>query len=426
MSASWRTSDLTVLAVAGVGTVLLTGASFLVAPPDSLPRNDGSSYAAHPDGARAAYRVLLGLGYDVDRSFEPVAAIRHAPERTVLVLASPSEAPSEQDVKALRAFLEKGGRVLATGPAAATFLPDMFSRQPDLSSRQPDMPSKQPGVPAKQPGVPARNTKAANPPDPRLARARRQDRALPGAMTDAVESVEMSASPSPLPADSPYVVVYGTEQAPAVLSARVEKGEAVWWASSAPLANGAIGRPKHVELLVNTLGPPGARTILWDEFYHGHTRSFWSYLSATPFFAAMVQVLAIVSLALFTYARRRRPIRARVVEPRTSPLEFIDTMGGLYERARASAAAVATVYANVRRTLLTALGLPLTTDDERMVAAAVDRLAFDRVELSSTLSAARAAASDLDLTARQAAPLVAELQGLAARVEGVRRGQKRR
>ena len=198
----------------------------------------------------------------------------------------------------------------------------------------------------------------------------------------------------------------------------------MWWASSAPLANGAIGRPKHVELLVNTLGPPGARTILWDEFYHGHTRSFWSYISDTPFFAAITQALGIVALALFTYARRRRPIRGRVVEPRTSPLEFVDTMGGLYERARASTSAVATVHAHVRRRLLAALGLPPATDDERLVAAAAERLAFDRAELSSTLSHARAATTDPDLTARQAVPLVAQLQGLAARLERVGKGQE--
>ncbi len=123
MPASWRTSDLTVLAVAGAGTVLLTAASFMVAPPDALPRNDGSSYAAHPDGARAAFLLLKELGYHVDRSFEPVTAIRHAPEHTVLVLANPSEAPSAQDVQALQTFVERGGLVLATGPAAAAFLP---------------------------------------------------------------------------------------------------------------------------------------------------------------------------------------------------------------------------------------------------------------------------------------------------------------
>lgn len=397
MPASWRTSDLTVLAVAGAGTVLLTGASFLVAPPDALPRNDGSSYAAHPDGARAAFLLLKGLGYQVDRSFEPAAAIRHAPEQTALVFANPSEAPSQQDVRALQTFLERGGLVLATGPAAATFLP----------------------------GVP-RSEKKGDTTGLRPSRARRQDRALPGALSEGVESIDMPAATAPLPLDSPYVVIYGTDQAPAVVTARFEKGRAVWWAGSAPLANGGIGRPRHVELLVNTLGPPGARTVLWDEFYHGHTRSFWSYVGATPFFFAVLQLVGIAGAALFTYVRRRRPIRQRVVEPRTSPLEFIDTMGGLYERARASAAAVSTVYARVRRRLLTALGLPLATGDERLVTVAAERLAFDPAELSGALSNAKAASVDPALTARQAVPLVAQLQGFAARVEVVGRGRKQR
>jgi hypothetical protein len=141
---------------------------------------------------------------------------------------------------------------------------------------------------------------------------------------------------------------------------------------------------------------------------------------------AILQLAAIAGVALFTYARRRRPIRERVVEPRTSPLEFVDTMGGLYERAHASAAAVATVYAHVRRRLLTVLGLPLNTDDERLAAVAADRLSFDHAALSGALSSARAASGDSDLTARQALPLVAELQTFAARVDVVGKGQKQR
>jgi hypothetical protein len=398
MPASWRTSDLTVLTVAGVGTLLLTAASFMVAPPDALPRNDGSSYAAHPDGARAAFLLLKELGYHVDRSFEPVTAIRHAPEQTALVLANPSEEPSEQDVQALQTFVDRGGLVLATGPVAATFLP----------------------------GVPHKSQRRGDATGPRPSRSRRQDRALPGALTEGVEAIDLPTATAPLPLESPYVVIYGTDQAPAVVTARFEKGHAVWWTGSAPLANGGIGRPRHVELLVNTLGPPGPRTVLWDEFYHGHTRSFWSYLAATPFFFAVLQLAGMAGVALFTFARRRRPIRQRVVEPRTSPLEFIDTMGGLYERARASAAAVSTVYAHVRRRLLTALGLPLNTGDERLVAVAAERLALDPAALSGVLSNARAASVDPDLTARQAVPLVAELQACAARVEVVGRGRKQR
>jgi hypothetical protein len=100
-------------------------------------------------------------------------------------------------------------------------------------------------------------------------------------------------------------------------------------------------------------------------------------------------------------------------------------MGGLYERARASRAAVATVHAHVRRRLLAALGLPISSDDERLVAAAASRLAFDRAELSAALSKARAVAEDPNLSAAKAVPIVAELQAFAARAGVVEKGQRR-
>jgi hypothetical protein len=398
MPSAWRTSDLTVLAVAGAGTVLLTAVSFLVAPPDALPRNDGSSYATHADGARAAFLLLKDIGYRVERSYEPVAALRHAPARTALVLANPSALPSQQDVRALRAFVEAGGIVLATGPGAVAFLP----------------------------GVPDRGGIAVGQAALRLQRARRQDRALPGPLTEGVDAIEMPPAPAPLTLDSSYVALYGTDPAPAIVAARIEKGRAVWWAGSAPLANGGVGRPGHAELLVNTLGPPGARTILWDEFYHGHTRSFWSYVATMPLTGASLQILGLTGAALFTFARRRRPVRPRVVEPRTSPLEFIDTMGGLYERARASGPAVSTVYAHVRHRLTSALGLPLNTSDDRLVAGASERLSIDSAELGAAFSRARAASTAPDLTAPQALPIVAELQRVAAHIERMRRGHIRR
>ena len=100
-------------------------------------------------------------------------------------------------------------------------------------------------------------------------------------------------------------------------------------------------------------------------------------------------------------------------------------MGGLYERARASGAAVSTVRAHVRRRLLAALGLPMASDDERLVAAAAARLAFDSAELSAALSNARAAAGDPNLAAAKAVRIVAELQAFAARAGVVEKGQRR-
>ncbi len=102
-----------------------------------------------------------------------------------------------------------------------------------------------------------------------------------------------------------------------------------------------------------------------------------------------------------------------MVEPRTSPLEFIDTMGGLYERARASAAAVATVYAHVRRRLLTALGLPLNTGDERLVAVAADASGVRRGGALQRRSRMRERHRPIsDLTAKQAVPIVRGAPGV--------------
>jgi hypothetical protein len=387
MPSPWRTSDLTVLGIAAAGTIVLTAASFLVAPSESLPRQDGSSYAVHREGGRAALLLLRELGYRVDRSLEPLAALRYAPQATTLVIANPVLLPSQQDRRALQSFLDRGGNVLATGSTAYRFLP---------------------GVPGKE---------------MRQARARRLTAALPSPLSAGVADIEMSPATVALPLDSSYVPIFGSYDEPAVLSARFGEGRAIWWASSGPLVNGGIGRPGHAELLINSVGPPGERTIVWDEFYHGHTRSLWSYLAGTPLPLALLQLAAVAALALFTFARRRQPARARVVEPRTSPLEFIDTMGGLYERAKATSAAVATVLARVRRRLLSGAGLTPSTADDRLVAVASERLTLDAGELARLLADADAATRNPNLTARQALAIVGDLQSLAGkiRVSGNRR-----
>jgi uncharacterized protein DUF4350 len=389
MSASWRTGDLGILAIAAAGTIVLTAAAFIVAPTDALPRNDGSSFAAHSDGGRAAYLLLQDLGYRVERSFEPLASVTHDPERTALILANPSQHPSQQDVRALRRFVESGGVVIAAGSEASLFLP----------------------------GTPGR-------PGGRIARQRKQSAALPSALSHGVTQVEMPYAGTMVGRDSPYVPVFGSYTEAAVLTARFEKGRAIWWAGSAPLVNAGIAKPGHLELFLNAVASPAGRTIVWDEFYHGHTRSLWSYLAATPLPYALLQSAGIVALALLTVARRRRPIRALVVEPRTSPLEFIDTMGGLYERARARHAAIGTVRDRVRRGLLAALALPSDASDERLAVAAAGRLPA-ALDVPGTLERARQASIDPDVTDEGAVAIVAELQALAQRARDLQRHRQR-
>lgn len=390
MSATWRTSDLTALAVAAAGTVLLTTASFVVAPPDVLPRNDGSSYAPHREGARAAFLVLQQLGYDVNRSFEPLAALKAPPDRTILVIAQPSVNPSEQDSRALRSFIERGGHVLITGVVGAHFLRDLPQRG-----------------------------------QPRSSPPRTHTAAFPGALTAGVPEVELPSAGAVVPGGSPFVAVYGNHADPAVLAARIGSGRAVWWAGSGPLSNAGIDKPGHLELFLNSLGSPTDRIVVWDEFYHGHTRSVWSYLAATPLPSAILQLLAVGSLALFTFARRRRPVWSPAVEPRTSPLEFIDTMGGLYERARTAPAAIVTIRTRVRRLLAEAAGLPASTPDDRLLPIGTERIGLGP-EASGIMMRADDAASRPDLTSPQALAIARELQSLAVQIQASQRQRLRK
>lgn len=377
MPASWRTSDLALLAVVAAATILLTVVSFVLSPQQNLPRENGSSYSVHADGAKAAFSLLKDLGYRVERSFDPIASVRAVPAQTILVIASPSGQPSDQDRRALLRFLEQGGTVMLTGASASSFLAE----------------------------APRTTT--------RLTPERRQTAALPSPLTAGVPSIEMSSASGALPLNDRYVPVYGSYDAPAVLTARFARGRVIWWAASTPLLNSGLGRPGHAELLVNAVGVPADRQILWDEFYHGYNRSFWSYISGTPLPIAGLQLLAIAVAAAFTYSRRHRPIRAQVLEPRTSPLEFVDTIGGLYARARSAHAAVATVYGRVRGRLIAAAGLPQTSTDERLVSVAATRLQLDATTLSTLLARAKQAATDPSLSETEALRIAAQLQQLS-------------
>jgi hypothetical protein len=382
-----RTSDLTILVAAGVATLLLSVASFLVAPVSSTPALDGSSLSTHPSGARATYLALKEAGYDMQQSFEPVSFLRASPT-AVLIVAEPLRAPSQLDARALLAFIERGGIVLATGALAGPFLP---------------------GVPAPQSRGGATEAGDVN-------------AALPSALSTGVPRIVMPTAPGAL-AGSSYLTIYGTDARPAVAAARFGAGLAIWWAGPTPLTNENVSEPGHVELLVNMLGPPGRRQIFWDEHYHGHTRSVLSYAAGTPAPFAAAQLGIVFLAALLTYSRRRWPVRGLHVEPRSSPLEFVESMGSLYQRANTAAGAVATVRTRVRRTLTAACGLPPHVSDEHLSQAAALRVSIDAARLREVLATSAQAAVDPHLSAETARRTVQELQDVAAALRAARRGR---
>jgi Domain of unknown function (DUF4350) len=359
--------------VSTIGAVLAPGA-------DNLPQ--GSSFSHGPSGSAAAYLTLQQIGYAVRRSYEPVSAMSGPLEGALLVIANPAEAASTQDRRALQAFVADGGTVLATGCVGATFLSSTTTGEGDR--------------------FPKLHTYAAR------ARTPLSDGAPSISMTSGCESPGLGATYTPLYED-------GGDRA--VLFARIGKGLAVWWSGNTPIENGSIETPGHLELFMNLVGSRG-RVVIWDEFYHGQRRSLWSYMSRTPLPWAFAQVALVAMAAGATVVRRRLPIRQPLLESRTAPLEFVETMSALYARSPSAAAAVTLARARLRRLLVEATGLTADVTDARLSGAASPRAHIPADDLRQLLEAADRAGSDAGTSAETALPIVQRLQTVAMALHG--------
>src|SRR5690606_35438452 len=105
------------LLIAGALVVVIVSAGGAWVAPQSQPGPRGSTFTSSPEGAKAAYLLLARLGYRVERSLVPFPALALDPREDLLVVTSRPPALSAADRRAIAAFLEAGGIVLATGSA---------------------------------------------------------------------------------------------------------------------------------------------------------------------------------------------------------------------------------------------------------------------------------------------------------------------
>jgi hypothetical protein len=119
---------------------------------------------------------------------------------------------------------------------------------------------------------------------------------------------------------------------------------------------------------------------------------------------------------LFTFSRRSGPIYVPAEVSRLSPLEFVDTLGGLYERAGAASLAVSVSYSRLRTLLNRQLSLPSDTGDAQLATAAEQRLGWKDSGLDRLLHRARAATLDEKFSGREALTIVQELERFAGKL----------
>ena len=318
--------DRWLLIISGAILIAATLAGVHFSPTTALgPRGFPSTYSSAGEGAKAAYLLLAELGYQEERWTKPPSELPLRAERAILILADPYfPAPSEEK-QAIRDFVLRGGRVIATGPEAAALL--------NLG-----------GVSF----IPLSAAKTAEF-TPRMA----------GPLSRQTASISMNTNARWRDTDPENLVYFGDENGGVVVRTSLGPGTIVWWADSSPLSNDGIVHASNLNLLLNSVDRDPKTLILWDEYYHGERKGLWDYLLAgTPLPWGLLQAAVLALAAILTYSRRSGPILAPVVKSRLSPIEFVETVGDLYARKHAATPALESALNRFRSQLARSLRLP--------------------------------------------------------------------
>jgi hypothetical protein len=384
MPAFLDSRDLRFLIGAGVVMIVLVGLTYAVGPaPAQQSLGYPSSYASEWAGAKAAFLLLQEQGYQVERWEKSPEDLPANPDGALLVLAEPNQTASASERAAIRRFVSGGGRVLAIGASAADLVPDLNATAVEEWK-----------------------------PEPKTYSA-----LLPSSVTRDATEISMIAPDTFTSSTHPWLALYGREDEIAVVTYRVGKGEIIWWASASPLTNGSIRDKSNLAFFLNCVGAPDTVSVYWDEYFHGARASMISYFENGPLPWASLQIGIAFLALLFTFSRRAGAMRMPATESRLSPLEFVETLGDLYQSAHASPAAVSVAYRRFRLALSRKLATPAKAKLPELCRAASSRFGWPEDALLDTLARSERAMRNINLNEDEALYLVRQLHDYSARLE---------
>jgi Domain of unknown function (DUF4350) len=366
--------DRIVLLVCGLLVVILILMVAFFSPPregeeDFTP----SSYSTGKHGAKAAYELLRKSGYNVDRQNAPLAdVVDHVDDHTTVVIAEPYMQDLLDARAAVKEILNRGGRVLITGASGAMLLPGNGLERGQSS-------------------------------------ARAECDAEPNGFGQLANSgkVRIRAPVSWRPTNPLQRVEYTCGGRAVVVTYSVGKGTVIWWASSFPLENIGIQRDDNLALFLNSIGPQSTH-VIWDESLHGEFRSLWSYADGTPIQLIWGQLALVAVLLLLSYSRRSGPLRPDPIVSRAAPIEFVRSLGSLYQKAGANSTAVAIAYHRFRYKLEKqfAIRQTLAADDPALLEVLTSRFGERAAPIQGDLIACENAAGEEKIPSREALALV--------------------
>lgn len=347
--------DRRLLVLAGIVLAIVLGVAFVIASGTGDRGEVTTSYSSSSAGCKAVYLLLAASGYRVERWEDSPTALSD-PASTTLVLAEPSELATDVERAAIDAFMREGGHVIATGPDSAWFLPGGETRpRPPTGHTWITMPAM-----------------------------------APSAITAAAPEITIASRATWVQTGWLVVPLYGDDRGPSVIEMTVGSGRAMWWEAATPLTNAGITIANNLAFVLASLGPPGERRILWDEYFHGRRRTLAASIWHSPTKWIGLQLAFVCLVVLLTYARRSGPIIPPVRESRLSPLEFVRTLGSLYERAGASSVAVEAADRRARYWLARRFGVSARASSADMASAIARRTGRDTTALAAALAASEA------------------------------------
>ena len=373
------------LAGAAIIVIFLVATAVLAPPPEEFESPVPSTYSTQSAGAAAAYRLLNKLHYPIRRWENPPTELDAEGGNILLVLAAPMQPPSAAEKRALADFVADGGHVLFTGSGIGEYFPEA-----KLAHERSD-----PSPKSFAPNLPTRITRHA----PHV-------------------SLQPQAVWKHLNADQ--FQLYGESGASVVVSWPRGGGNILWWAGSTPLTNAGITREDNLAFFLNSVGnweSGEPYKIYWDEYFHGQRSSLWGYVAKTALAWSGIQ-LAILALAiLWTFGRRSGPVFVPAAPSRLSPLEFVDTLGGLYERAGAASSAIGIAALRLRTLLARQLGMAVNASTADLSEAAEMRLGWKKSGLRELLARVEAASRDVRSSPHEALEMVQKLEAFAGKLD---------
>jgi hypothetical protein len=371
---------------------LLTVVAVLVPSENGEPSQGfPSSYSTARDGAKAAYSLLEEMGYRVEHWTQPPGDLPASSTHTVLIVAGPLVPASSEEAIQLRQFVSRGGRLLITGLSGAEMIgAEGVEPASDFYEQWETFPAEQP----------APLTRHA--PEIAMESSVRWEYLLSGQQR-----------------------YYGSNDGATVTEFHIGKGEVIWWAGDSPLTNAGITRASNLALFLNSIGLPEDTRVLWDEYFHGVRSGLWHYVARSPLPWALLQVLLLAAFVIVTFARRSGATRPISRESRLSPLEFVSTMGALYQRRGEAAGALEIAFSHFRFLLTRRLRIPSTVATAELIRTAQERPGWTVSGFAGTLQQIESALKGQGVAEQKALAWIGELYDIAAHL-GLEPGVGRR